>query len=162
MDDAAFTTLVAVAMAVGVTGTVVPVLPGLVLVWAAALVYGLVAGFGTVGVVAFVIITGLAVVGIVISFVIPRRAAARGGATRSSMWLGALLAIAGFFVVPVVGLVVGGVLGVFLGEVARTRNTTAAWRTTIATIKGFGMASVLQVVVALAMVIAWVPWVVVG
>jgi uncharacterized protein YqgC (DUF456 family) len=78
------------------------------------------------------------------------------------MWLGALLAIAGFFVVPVVGLVVGGVLGVFLGEVARTRNTTAAWRTTIATIKGFGMASVLQVVVALAMVIAWVPWVVVG
>jgi len=162
MDDPVLAALVAAAMAVGVIGTVVPVVPGLALVWAAALVYGLGAGFGTVGVVAFIIITGLAIVGTVIAFVIPRRAAARGGAARVSMWFGALLALVGFFVVPVVGIVAGGVLGVFLGEVVRTGDAPAAWHTTAATIKGFGVASVLQVLVALAMVTTWVAWFVLG
>jgi uncharacterized protein YqgC (DUF456 family) len=162
MDDPVLAALVAVAMAVGVIGTVVPVVPGIVLVWAAALVYGLGAGFGTVGVVAFIIITGLALIGTVGALVIPRRAAARGGAARVSMWFGALLALVGFFVVPVVGLAVGGVLGVFVGEVVRTRDTAAAWRTTVAIIKGFGVASVLQVAAALAMVTAWVAWFALG
>lgn len=53
--------LVAIAMAVGVAGTVVPLVPGLGLVVAAALVYGLVEGFGAVGVAAFVVIVLLGV-----------------------------------------------------------------------------------------------------
>jgi uncharacterized protein len=162
MDDSVLTALVAAAMAVGVVGTVVPVVPGLALVWAAALVYGLAIGFGTVGAVAFTIITGLASAGIVIGFVVPQRAAAKGGAARSSMWLGAVLALVGFVIVPVVGVVLGGVLGVFLGEVVRTRDTAAAWQATAATIKGFGVAGVAQLLIGLAMVAVWVPWVVLG
>ena len=38
--------LIALAMVVGILGTVVPLLPGLPIVWAAALVYGVVEGFG--------------------------------------------------------------------------------------------------------------------
>ena len=149
-------------MAVGVVGTVVPVVPGLTLVWAAALVYGLAVGFGNVGAVAFTLITGLALTGIVIGFVVPHRAAARGGAARSSMWFGGVLAVVGFFLVPFVGLVLGGVLGVFLGEVVRTHDPAAAWHATAATVKGFGVAGVLQVLLGLAMVAVWVPWVVLG
>src|SRR5689334_21050907 len=139
MEDSVLTALVGAAMAVGLVGTVVPVVPGLALVWAAALVYGLVIGFDNVGVVAFTIITGLASAGIVIGVVVPQRAATKGGAARNSKWLGGVLALVGFVVVPVVGVVLGGVLGVFLGEVVRTRNTAAAWRATAATIKGFGI-----------------------
>lgn len=160
MGDLLLIGVVAVAMAVGVVGTVVPVVPGLILVWVAALVYGLVAGFGIVGALAFAIITGLAVVGIVIGVLLPQRAAARGGAAPSSMRVGALLALVGFFVVPVIGLVLGGVLGVFLGEFVRTRDTAAAWRATVAAVKGFGIAAVVQVLLGLAMVAVWVSWVV--
>jgi uncharacterized protein YqgC (DUF456 family) len=162
VDDSSLVALVAVAMAVGVVGTVVPVVPGLALVWAAALVYGLGAGFGAVGVVAFTMITGLALTGIVAGVAMPKRAATRGGAARRSMWLGGALAVVGFFVVPFVGLVVGGVLGVFLGEVVRTRDITAAWRATAATIRGFGVAAVAQLAIALTMVAAWVSWVLLG
>jgi uncharacterized protein YqgC (DUF456 family) len=162
MDDSVLTALIAAAMAVGVVGTVVPVVPGLVLVWAAALVYGLAIGFGNVGAVAFSIITGLALAGIAVGFVVPQRAAARGGAARTSMWFGAVLALVGFVVVPVVGVVLGGVLGVFLGEVIRTRDTVAAWRATAATIKGFGAAGLAQLLIGLAMVAVWVAWVVLG
>lgn len=162
VDDSALVALVAVAMAVGVVGTAVPVVPGLALVWAAALVYGLGAGFGAVGVAAFTIITGLALAGIVVGYLLPQRAAARSGAARSSMWLGGALAIVGFFVVPVVGLIVGGVLGVLVGEFMRTRDATAAWRSTIATIKGFGVAVVVQVAIGLTMVAVWVAWLLLG
>jgi uncharacterized protein YqgC (DUF456 family) len=162
VDNSAFVALIAVAMAVGLVGTVVPVVPGLALVWAAALVYGLGTGFGTAGVVAFTIITGLALAGIVAGYLMPQRAAARSGAARSSMWLGGVLALVGFFVVPLVGVVLGGVLGVFLGEFVRTRDPTAAWRSTAATIKGFGVAVVVQVAVGLTMVAVWASWLLLG
>jgi uncharacterized protein YqgC (DUF456 family) len=162
VDDSALVALVAAAMAVGVVGTVVPVVPGLALVWAAALVYGLGAGFDAVGVAAFTIITGLALAGIIAGYLLPQRAAARSGAARSSMWFGGALAIVGFFVVPLVGLVLGGVLGVFVGEVVRTRDAPAAWRSTTATIKGFGAAVVVQVATGLTMVAIWAAWVLLG
>jgi uncharacterized protein YqgC (DUF456 family) len=125
-------------------------------------VYGLVAGFGSVGALAFAIITALALAGIVIGVLLPQRAAASGGAARGSMWVGALLAVVGFFVVPVIGVVLGGVLGVFLGEFVRTRDTAAARHATVAAVKGFGTAAVVQVALGLAMVAVWVPWVVLG
>jgi uncharacterized protein len=162
MDDTTLVVIVALAMAVGVVGTVVPVLPGLMLVWAAALVYGLVGGFGAVGTAAFVVITALAAAGTLAGIVVPRRAATRGGAARQSMWLGSALGVVGFFVVPFVGVLVGGVLGVFLGEALRTRDSAAAWRSTLATLKGFGLAGLLQVAAALSMVVVWVAWVVAG
>jgi len=149
-------------MAVGVVGTIVPVVPGLPLVWAAALVYGLGAGFGTVGVLAFTLITALALAGVFLGFAMPRRAALRGGAARPSMWLGGALAVVGFFVVPLVGLLIGGVLGVFLGEIVRTGDATAAWRATAATIRGFGVAAVAQLAIGLAVVAVWASWVLVG
>jgi uncharacterized protein YqgC (DUF456 family) len=68
----------------------------------------------------------------------------------------------GFFVVPLVGVVLGGVVGVFLGEIARTRDATAAWRSTAATIKGFGVAVVVQVAIGLTMVAVWGSWVLLG
>ena len=162
LSDALLVSLVAVAMAVGVVGTVVPAVPGLALVWAAALVYGLSAGFGVAGTVAFTAISILAIAGGVVGWVVPQRAAARGGAGPWSMWLGAVLGVVGFFVVPVVGVALGGVVGVFLGEAVRTRDATAAWRATIETLKGFGVAGAAQVLVGIAMVAVWIAWVVVG
>src|SRR5687768_4381989 len=93
------TALVAVAMAVGLIGTVVPVLPGLLLIWAAALVYGLLAGFGTAGIVAFAVITMLLGIGMAMSYVLPKRAGERGGAGKTSLRLGVVGAIVGFFVI---------------------------------------------------------------
>ena len=154
--------LVALAMAVGLAGTIVPVVPGLGLVWAAAGVYGLAEGFGGAGTVAMVVITALAIAGTVVGVAVPRRRAAAAGAATSSMWLGVAMAVVGFFVVPVIGLPVGGVLGVYVGERVRTGDAGAAWRSTRATLVGFGVAAALQLAAGFAMVITWVAWVVAG
>lgn len=150
---------VAVAMAVGIAGTVVPVVPGLVLVAGAALTYGIVEGFGTVGVVAFALIVAVGLAGEVAGFVIPQRAARAGGAPRSSILLGVAGAAIGFFLVPIVGLPLGGVVGIYLGERTRSGDADAAWRATRATIRGFGVAALLQLAAGLLMAAIWVAWV---
>lgn len=156
----ALVVLVALAMAVGIVGTVVPLLPGLSLVWGAGLAYGLVEGFGTVGGIAFGLMTALALAGIAAGWVVPQRAAGAAGAARTSVWLGAAAAVVGFFVVPVVGAPLGGVLGVYVGERQRTGDPARAWTATRATLVGFGLAALVQVAVGVAMAATWVVWVV--
>ena len=57
--DTLLVAVVAIAMVMGLAGTVLPILPGLWLIWGAALVYGLVAGFGASGWVAMTLITAV-------------------------------------------------------------------------------------------------------
>lgn len=162
MSDGLLVGAVAVAMVVGVIGTLVPVLPGILLVWAAALVYGIVAGFGATGWVAFGIITALAIAGTAAGFLLPARAAGGAGAPRSSLLAGAALGIAGFFVIPVVGVAIGAALGIFLAERVRTGDAGAARAATVATLKGYGAGALAQLVVAVGMFGTWIVWAVAG
>src|SRR5688572_8235765 len=148
-------------MAVGIAGTILPIVPGLALVAGAALVYGLSAGFGSAGGVAFGVIVALGVAGTVAGLWLPHRAAGAAGATRSSLLLGVVGAIAGCFLIPLIGLPVGGVAGIYLGERLRTQDARLAWVTTKATLKGFGVAALVQLAAGLLMAATWVVWVVV-
>ncbi len=152
--------LVALAMVVGVAGTVLPFIPGLPIVWAAALVYGIVEGFGAVGWVAFGAITVLAIVGMVLGFTLPHQRLSASGAPRSTVLIGLIAGIIGFFVIPVVGLPIGAIVGVYAAERLRTGNGRTAWASTKNLIVGFGMGAAVQVGAGLAMISCWVAWVV--
>lgn len=151
--------LIALAMLVGLIGTALPLVPGLPIVWLAALVYGLAEGFGTTGTVAFGIITVLAVAGIVGGVVLPHRHVAAKGTARPSAVAGAVGAIIGFFVIPVVGLVIGGVIGIYTMEFRRTGDRSAAWSTTKTLLVGFGLGVLLELAAGILMVGLWVTWV---
>jgi uncharacterized protein len=153
--------LLGLVMAVGAVGTIVPLVPGISLVWGAGLVYGLDRGFGAVGVVAFAVMTGLAVAATVAGYVVPKRRARGAGAPRATVWLGVAGAVVGFFVVPIVGLPIGGVLGIYVGERLRTGDTVTAWRATRTTITGFGIAVLVQFAAALSMIALWLVWVII-
>jgi hypothetical protein len=158
VTDTQLAVVVGIAMAVGLVGTVLPILPGLLLIWAAALAYGLLGEFGGVGIAAMVVITLLAAAGSAAGIVIPKKAAGNAGAARSSMLLGALGGVIGFFAVPIVGFPLGGTIGIFVGEMARTSDRRLAWKATRATITGFGLAALVQCGIGLAMVVVWVVW----
>ena len=157
--DLAVITLVGLLMAVGLIGTLLPLLPGLPIIWAAALVYGLVEDFGRVGGIAFGLITVLAVAGITAGFVLPHRRVAAKGAPASTVAAGVVLGIVGFFVIPVVGLVLGAVGGVFLAERARTGDWDTAWTTTKDLLVGFGIGVAVEFAAGLAMILCWAAWV---
>jgi uncharacterized protein len=154
------TVLVLVAMLIGLVGTVVPLVPGLVLIAGAAVVHGLVDGFGGVGTAAIAVILALGVAATVAGVVIPQRAAGSAGATRTSLVLGIAGAVIGFFVIPVVGMPVGGALGIYLGERLRTADHDVAWAATVATLKGYGAGALVQLAAGVLMILVWGAWVI--
>ena len=53
----------------------------------------------------------------------------------------------GFFVIPVVGALIGGPVGIFVAELARHRDPSVAWRSTWDVIKSMGMGIAIQSVI---------------
>ena len=154
------TLLIGFVIAVGVIGTVVPILPGLALIWAAALVYGLIEGFGIVGWVAMAVMTALAVSGVAAGVVMPQRAAMAGGIGLRGQLMAVGLAAIGFFVIPVVGIAVGFVTGVYL--VARQRHPERAWEVTRSTLRAMVLAAAVQFAAGVSMAVVWLGWVALG
>ena len=154
--------LTALVMAVGIAGTVLPFVPGILLVWAAGLVYGLIAGFGAVGAVAFTLMTGAMIGGKIAGWVLPARRGKASGAPRSSLLFAVVGAIVGMIVIPIVGLPVGAVAGIFLAERLRLGSGSAAWMTTRAVIVGFGIGVLIEMTAAVFMAAVWIVWVLAG
>lgn len=154
--------IVAIVMVVGIVGTVLPILPGLWLIWIAALVYGLVAGFGPAGLPAMAVITGLLIGGMAASVYLPQRGAAGAGVPWWGQLLALAAAIAGFFLIPVIGALLGFAVGILIVAVLKTRDVGAAWTATKATLLGMLKASGVQLAAAVLMALVWVGWVVVG
>ena len=154
--------LVGLAMVVGILGTLLPFLPGLPIVWAAALVYGLGAGFGAAGWVFFILITLIGLAGLVVGTILPHRRAAGQGAPTSTIVIGIAVGIVGLFVIPIIGLPIGAGLGVLLAERRRLGDWPRAWTATKQLMIGFGIGALIQFCAGVAMLGVWVVWVIVG
>jgi uncharacterized protein YqgC (DUF456 family) len=145
--------LVALAIAVGLAGILVPVLPGSVLILAGVLVWALEVRGATAWAV-FAAVTAILVVGGVVKYLVPNRRLKSVGVPSSTQWAGAAVGIVGFFVVPVVGLFVGFVLGVYAAE--RRRVGSQAWASTKAALRAVGLSIVIEMVAGLAATLVWV------
>jgi uncharacterized protein len=145
---------VAVVIAVGLVGILVPVLPGLLLVWAGVLVWATELQT-TTGWVLLGVATLLLAASQVAKYLLPGRRMRAAGVPDRTLVLGGLLGIVGFFVVPVVGLAVGFVLGVYLAERARLGGHGRAWISTVHALKGVGLSVLIELVAGLAVATAW-------
>jgi uncharacterized protein YqgC (DUF456 family) len=159
MDATAVVVAVALVMAAGLVGTILPAVPGLPLIWAGALGYGLSEDFGTEGVAAMTLITLFLVVGVVGKYVLAHRRARGSGAPKRSIIAGGVLGFIGFFVIPIVGFFIGAALGVLLAERRRVGNWSAAWMSTRGVIAAFGIGVLLEMAAGVAMIAAWLVWV---
>lgn len=151
---------VALLMAIGLAGVVLPFVPGVPIVWGAALLYGVMTSFGGLGWTAMVAITLLAIVGMAASIVLPDRAGAAAGASRSTRLFAGLLGLIGFFVVPVIGFPLGACLGVLLAQYRLTEDWDGAVGSTVAVLKGFGVGILAELGAGMAMVMVWIAWVI--
>ncbi|MEO7060752.1 MAG: DUF456 domain-containing protein [Lapillicoccus sp.] len=149
------TVVTALLMFVGLVGIVVPLVPGLPLVVAATALWASERGDGRAWV-----IVGVAVVlyalGVVMRYVLPERRMRRAGVGTPTLLLAVVVAIVGFFILPVVGAPLGFVLGIFLAELARRRDRRVAWTATRSALAGVLTSMGIELAAGFAIVVAWV------
>ena len=151
--------LVALAIAVGLAGMLVPVLPGSLLVGAAIVVWAVDRGGATAWIVA-VVAVGLLATGVVVKYLVPGRRMQRAGVPTSTLVAGAAVGVVGFFVVPVVGLVLGFVLGVYLAQWRRLDHRRA-WSATVHALKAVGLGILIELAFGVLAALTWAIGVVV-
>ena len=115
--------LVGLAIAVGLVGVIVPLLPGTLLVFAAIAVWA--------------VIEHTLVAWVVLGVVT------------------AVLGIVGFFVVPVIGLLLGFILGVYLAELAARRDQRRAWAATVLALKAAALSVGVELAGGLIATLVW-------
>lgn len=142
-------------MLVGLVGIVVPVLPGLLLVWLATALWA----FDHPNHWAWVVfgLCGVAyAAGVVTQYLVPGRRLKDAGVKATTLFLAVVLAVVGFFVIPVLGAPVGFVLGVFLVELGRKRDRRVAWRSTLHALKAVMTSIGIELVAGFAIVGLWI------
>ncbi|HEX6871687.1 MAG TPA: DUF456 domain-containing protein [Micromonosporaceae bacterium] len=154
--DTAATIICAVAIVVGILGTVVPFVPGLVLCWGGVLVWAIFADRGSGVWITFGVVSVLALLGLLLKYLVPGRRMQRSGVPTLSLASGGLLGIVGFFVIPVVGLVAGFVLGIFLAELIRLSNARQAWPSTWQAVKAVGLSMLIEIGAGVLILAVWV------
>jgi uncharacterized protein YqgC (DUF456 family) len=147
--------LVALAIAVGLIGIVVPLLPGILLVYAAIVVWAI-AEHNAVSWVTLGLVTALLAATTLIKYMWPVKRMRRAEVRTKSLLAGAGLGIVGFFVIPVIGLVIGFVLGVYLAELASRRDQQLAWTSTVHALKGVALSVGVELTGALLATAVWV------
>jgi uncharacterized protein YqgC (DUF456 family) len=146
--------LVAVACLVGIVGTVLPVLPGDLLIGAAILVWA-VLEHSAISWAAAGLAVALLLLGHVVTFLVPTRRMSAAGIPWRTLAFGGVIGIVGFFSVPLVGLPLGFVLGVYLAEWIRVRDHAVAWASTVEAMKGTGLAVLIGFTAAVLATTVW-------
>ncbi len=141
----------ALLVLVGLAGTVLPALPGVVLVFAGLLLSAWADGFQRVGAVTIVVLGALTALAMVADLAASALGAKRLGASPRAMLGAAVGAVAGiFFGLP--GLVLGPFVGAVAGELSARRDLLHAGRAGLGTWLGLLLGSVAKLTLAFLMV----------
>jgi len=162
----AFQVVIFTLMVFGLFGLFTMVVPGLVVIWAGALVYGLVTGFTWGNGVVFFFLTGLMIFGSVIDNILMGSGARQTGSSWWSITLALVAGLIGSLVLPIIGGLLVACLALFLSEAIRRRNESAflgrdwngALQATRSMMVGCGWSVVFRLIIGAVMILLWILW----
>jgi uncharacterized protein YqgC (DUF456 family) len=154
--------LIGAVMLLGLVGVAAPGVPGTLLCWAALLWWATHEHTSlTWGVLAAS--TGLLAVAQVVVWLLPPRRIRDSGLTWHSVLVAASVAIAGFFLLPVAGAVLGFVGAVYVSERVRLGGGhRAAWTATRTAMRAVGGSVLVELLACLLVAGAWIGAVIAG
>ena len=147
--------LVALAIAIGLVGIIVMIFPGTLLIYAAIAFWAFMVR-GTVAWVVLGVVTAVLGASLLVKYLWPARRMRAADISGRTLAAGALAGVIGFFVIPVVGMIVGFVAGVYLAELANRRDNRRAWASTMHAVKGVALSMGVELAGGLLATAAWV------
>ncbi len=161
MAEAIVTVLVGLTMLVGLAGVFLPLLPDMLIIWMAALGYGLLVGWGQWGPWLFGLITLLGAIGAIAEIWVSGAGARRAGASVWGILGGLALGAVGLVFFTPLGGVLGLLLGTFVVEAVRLRDPSQAAKAMLGMGLGYGASFGVRLVLGMVMIGVWILWVVV-
>jgi uncharacterized protein len=156
--DLVFEFFVLVAMLFGLFALMIPIIPGIIIIWLAALVYGIVAGFGVAGIIIFILLTLMMLGSIILDEVIIGASARAQGASWVAVLVATVAGVVGTFLLPPFGGLLGALIGIFLVEIIRVKDLRTALRSTKGVALGCGGAVLAKMALGAAMIGLWLMW----
>ena len=151
MDPAVYLAIGALLVVVGLAGTVLPFIPGILLVFGGLFVAAWAQDFTRVGAVGLTVVGVLGAAAFVADFVASVLGAKRVGASPRALFGAAMGGVIGlFFGIP--GLILGPFLGAFLGELWARGGLAQAGKVGFGTWIGLLLAAIAKVVIAFLMI----------
>jgi uncharacterized protein len=151
--------IVLAIMLFGLFSLFIPVLPGLVIIWVPALVYGLMTGFNWVSGILFGVMTVLMLVGNLVDNVIMGAKARQTGASWVAIGVALAAGVVGSLVFPPFGGLIAALLGLFVVELLRLNDLKRALDSTRSMAIGCGWAAVIRFGIGMVMILLWGIWV---
>jgi uncharacterized protein YqgC (DUF456 family) len=155
-------TIAAIAVAIlflaGLVGSVVPWMPGPLLIVAGALLWAVVTDFETVGIGQLALLAGLALLSFLLNFVVGAIGARRYGGSRWGVAGAIAGAIVGLFFGPL-GLLIGPVAGAVLAEMAHGATLAGGLRSGFGALVGLLAGLAADLVISLMMIGLFLWWV---
>ena len=146
--------LAIVLFVIGMAGTILPILPGAVLVYAGILLYGFMTDFATLTM-NFFLLQGLALLLIfAIDFLASAAGTKRFGGSRAAS-IGAILGtIVGLIIFGPFGIILGPFLGAVLAEILQGKKVEEAVRVGFGTLIGILGGTILKLIIEALMITA--------
>jgi len=155
-------TLTLFFLLIGLVGLVIPIFPGLMVMWLAVLAYGLTVGFRTANWAAwviFVFISLLAIFGSVVDNILMAAKAREKEAAWFSLFLGLLAGIVFSFALPPIGGLIAAPVALFLAEyLRRKKNAREAWEAVKALLVGWGWSFAARFAIGIVITSLWILW----
>lgn len=134
----------------------IPILPGQVIIWLTALVYGLIAGWSVLGWGTFIALTILMVVAGLTDEVARWVGAKGGGASWTAIVAGFILGAVGMLLLELPGAILGAVIGIAYVEYRRNKDWKSSLKAAGGYVAGWLGSLVIRFGIAVVMVIIFV------
>jgi hypothetical protein len=151
-------------MIVGLIGVIVPIMPGIFMVWLGVFIYVWRYGFDVISIGMFLFITLIVLIAGTSDLWLPIFGAQKAGAAKRTIITGLIGAIVGSLVIPIpiVGTLVGYAVGILLGEYHKRRDWNQAWIASKGGLTGWGIATVIQLVAGILVILIFMWTIVLG
>jgi len=146
-------------MLFGLISLIIPVMPGLTIIWLAVLVYAIVIGLNWGTGILFAIITLLMVAGGFVDNLFMSAGAKKTGASWLAIAAAIVAGLVGTFIWPPLGGIALALLSIFVVEIIRVRDLHKAWQSTRGMALGCGTAVFVRIGMGVVMILLWGLWV---
>ncbi|MDD3024040.1 MAG: DUF456 domain-containing protein [Syntrophomonadaceae bacterium] len=146
---------VLILIILGIAGTVLPLIPGIPLIFVSIAAYGWYEGFHVVTPKYLVIMAGLTVIAVFVEYLSSTLGAKYFGSSKKGVWGAFLGTFIGLFIFPPLGILIGPFLGAAIGEYMELNDFNKAFKVGIGTVAGLFSGMIFKLVLALAMGISF-------